>query len=287
MNINSLQVYEDEIQSLENEIKMLTEEYERNQHGSFAYSKEKIKKAMKAIQRKFQEERKQDYWSQDLKTQLVLLESDFSFLMNFTGIWFKTYSRRLLEKSEIKTAYKYRLSGKCQSVPFQLEFKLTEEIQSNKNGYAVVSDLNIIIESEESSDLSTLVSRVEESGNLLLFFKSLSCFSEWCEYRKCTLAHFKNKYPNIVALPEGLSGDCMILKNSELPGFELMIVWKIQIDKDGKAVPVLDFLSKIPMPVLENKTFASDMPYWFRSLLHVFGIEASIEAVIKLLCSGK
>ncbi|KAL8212402.1 UNVERIFIED_CONTAM: hypothetical protein K2H54_045330 [Gekko kuhli] len=79
----------------------------------------------------------------------------------------------------------------------------------------------------------------------------------------------------------------MVLKNTELPGFELMIVWKIHVDKDGKVVPVLDFLSKIPMPVLENKTFASDMPHWFRSLLHVLGIEASIEAVIKSLCRGK
>nr|XP_056707102.1 centromere protein P [Euleptes europaea] len=287
MNINTLQVYEDEIQALEKEIKMLTEEYECNQHGSLAYSNGKTKKATKTVKRTFQEDPKQYYASPDLKTQLALLESDFSFLTNFTGIGFKNYSKKLLEKNEIETAYKYRLSGNCQSVPFQLEFKLTKENQSNKNDYAVVTDLNIIIESEESSDLSKLVSRVEESGNLLLFFKSLSCFSEWSEYRKCTLAHFKNKYPNIVALPEGLPGDCMILKNTELPGFELMIVWKIHVDKDGKVVPVLDLLSKIPMPVLENKKFASDMPHWFRSLLHVLGIEASIEAMIKSFCRSK
>ncbi|KAL8212407.1 UNVERIFIED_CONTAM: hypothetical protein K2H54_045420 [Gekko kuhli] len=158
MNINSLQVYEDEIQSLEKEIKTLTEEYECNQHGSFTYSNRKAKKAMKTIKRKFQEDPKQYYSSPDLKTQLALLESDFSFLMNFTGIWFKNYSRKLLEKSEIKTVYKYRVSGNCQSVPFQLEFRLMEENQSNKNDYAAVADLNIIIESEESSDLSMLVS---------------------------------------------------------------------------------------------------------------------------------
>ncbi|XP_054832122.1 centromere protein P [Eublepharis macularius] len=287
MNNNILQVYEDEIQSLENEIKMLTEEYECNQHGSMAYSNGKTTKAMKSIKKKFQEDPKQYYSSPNLKTQLALLESDFSFLMKFTGVWFKNYSRKQLEKSGIKTVYKYRLSGNCQSVPFQLEFQLTEENQSDKNGYAVVTDLNIIIESEESSDLSKFVSRAEESGNLLLFFKSLSCFSEWCEHRKYTLAHFKNKYPDVVALPEGLSGDCLILKNFELSGFELMIVWKIYVDKDGKVVPVLDLLNKIPLPVLENKKFASAMPHWFRSLLHVLGIEASIEAVIKSLCRGK
>ncbi|XP_077181850.1 centromere protein P isoform X2 [Paroedura picta] len=286
MNINTLQVYEDEIQSLEKEIKMLTEKYECKQRGSFTYSKRRTKKAMKAVKRKFQDP-KQYYSSPDLKTQLALLESDFSFLMNFTGIWFKNYSLRLLEKSEIKTAYKCRILGNCQSVIFQLEFRLTEENQSNRNGYAVVTDLSIIIECEESSDLNKIVSRAEENGNLLLFFKSLSCFCEGHDYRKRTLAHFKDKYPNIVALPEGVSGDCMILKNTELPGFELMIVWKIHVDKDGKVTPVLDFLSKIPMAVLGNKAFASDMPRWFRSLLQVLGIEASIEAMIKSLCRGK
>uniref|UniRef100_A0ACB8EHN0 Uncharacterized protein n=3 Tax=Sphaerodactylus townsendi TaxID=933632 RepID=A0ACB8EHN0_9SAUR len=152
MNINTLKVYEDEIQSLEKEIQLLTEEYECHQHGT-------AKKAMNTIKRKFQEDPKCYYSSPDLKTQLALLESDFSFLMNFTDIQFKNYSRKLLEKSEIKTVYNYRLSGICQSVPFQLEFRLTEENQNNKNDYVVVTDLNIIIESEESSNLSKLVSR--------------------------------------------------------------------------------------------------------------------------------
>lgn len=47
--MNILQVYEDEIQSLEKEIKMLTEEYESNQHGSFTSSNRKTKEAMYAF----------------------------------------------------------------------------------------------------------------------------------------------------------------------------------------------------------------------------------------------
>ncbi|XP_066472898.1 centromere protein P [Tiliqua scincoides] len=286
MNNNIVQVYEDEIWSLEEEIKTLTEEYECVQNASMAYSEGELMKAMKFHDRTSQEHKQRDS-SPDLKTQLDLLESDLSFIMKLTGIWFTNYSRKPIEKSGNKTIHKYRLSGNCQSVPFQLEFHIMEENQNNSNVSAIVTDLNIIIESEEHSDLSTLVSRVEENGNLLLFFKSLSCFSEWYEHRKCTWTHFKRKYPDVVVLPEGLSGDYMILRNTKLPGFELMIVWKICVDKEGKVMPILDLLSKIPMADLEAKNFASDAPNCFRSLLQVLGIQDSIETLIKSLCMGK
>ncbi|XP_053157056.1 centromere protein P [Hemicordylus capensis] len=285
MNNNIIQVYEDEIHSLEEEINNLKEEYECNQHESMAYSDKEIINAMKSFKRKSQEEPKQYGSSPELKTQLDLLESDLSFIMKLTGIWFTKYSRKPVEKSESKTIYKYRLSGNCQTVPFQLEFQLLEENQASKNVSAVVSDLSIIIESEDHSGLTKLVSRVEESGNLLLFFKSLSCFSEWYKHRKRTFAHFKRKYPDIVALPEGSSGDSMALRSPEHSGFELMIIWKIHVDKEGIVTPVLDLLNKIPMPEASN--FAQEAPHCFRSLLHVLGIEASIEALIKSLCTGK
>ncbi|XP_062977266.1 centromere protein P [Elgaria multicarinata webbii] len=283
MNNNDFQVYEEKIQSLEEEIKMLTEEYESSQHESMAYSDREIMETMKS----FKSKSKQYESSPDLKTQLDLLEFDLSFIMKLTGIWLTHYSRKPVEKSETKTIQKYRVSGNCQSVPFQLEFQLVEENQSNKNVTAVVTDLNIIIESAEYSDLSNFVSRVEESGNLLLFFKSLSYFSEWCEHRKRTLSYFKTKYPEVVVLPEGLSGDYMILRSTQLPGFELMIVWKINVDKEGKVTPALDLLSKIPNSVMEADKFASDSSHCFRSLLHVLGIQASIETLITSLCKDK
>ncbi|XP_061474056.1 centromere protein P isoform X2 [Rhineura floridana] len=247
MSNNDLQVYENEIQSLEEEIKKLTEEYECSQHGSMAYSDGEIMKTMKSFKRKSQEESNQYGSFPDLKTQLDLLESDLFFIMKFTGICFTHYSRKPVERSGARTIHKYRLSGNCQSMPFQLEFQLMEENQINKNVSALVTDLSIIIEFEEYSDLSKFVSRVEESGNLLLFFKSLSCFTEWCKHRKHTLTHFKNKYPDVVVLPEGPSGDYMILRRPELAGLELMIVWKIYVDEEGKVTPVLDLLNKIPM----------------------------------------
>ncbi|XP_060621899.2 centromere protein P [Anolis sagrei] len=287
MNNNDAQAYKDEIQSLEEEIKMLTEEYECCQHASMAYSDGDIIKVMKSFKRTSQEELRQYQSSPDLKTQNGLLEADLSFIMKLTGICFTHYTRKPVEKNGTKATHKYQLSGNCQSVPFQMEFQLLEDNENKKNISATVTDLNIVIKSEEYSNLSKFVSRIEESGNLLLFFKTLWSFSEWYEHRTHTFTHFKSKYPEVVVLPEGSSGNYMLLRNKQLPGLELMIVWKIRVDEEGNLTPALDLLHKIPVSVEKVNRFALDAPSSFRSLLHVLGIKDAIETLITAFCNGK
>lgn len=149
---------------------------------------------------------------------------------------------------------------------------------------AAITDLSIAIESGQHSELSKFVSRAEENGNLLMFFRNLSSYAEWCEHRRCTFLHFKAKYPNIVTLPEGQEGDHIILRNPQLPGFELMIVWKMHIDDEGTTTPVLDLLPKVPQQALEEKKASIDnAPACFRSMLLLFGIETAIENLIQVV----
>ncbi|GAB0194701.1 centromere protein P [Grus japonensis] len=92
------------------------------------------------------------------------------------------------------------------------------------------------------------------------------------------------KYPDIVTLPEGLLGDYIILRNPKLSGFELMIVWKIHIDEEGRTTPVLDLLTKVPEQVLQQKMATIETaPARFRSMLLLFGIETAIENLIKVV----
>ncbi|KAL4826018.1 hypothetical protein H8958_016533 [Nasalis larvatus] len=69
--------------------------------------------------------------------------------------------------------------------------------------------------------------------------------------------------------------------------FELVIVWRIQIDEDGKVFPKLDLLTKVPQRALElDKNRAIEAaPLSFRTLLGVLGIEAALESLIKSLCA--
>uniref|UniRef100_A0A669PVG8 Centromere protein P n=1 Tax=Phasianus colchicus TaxID=9054 RepID=A0A669PVG8_PHACC len=73
-----------------------------------------------------------------------------------------------------------------------------------------------------------------------------------------------------------------VLRNSQLPGFELMIVWKMHINEEGTTTPVLDLLPKVPEQVSEQKKAAIDnAPTCFRSMLLLFGIETAIENLIQ------
>ncbi|XP_076994993.1 centromere protein P isoform X3 [Tamandua tetradactyla] len=131
--------------------------------------------------------------------------------------------------------------------------------------------------------------QAEERKDLFMFFRSLHFFVEWYEYRKRTFKHFKEKYPNVVQLSEGASSSCMGLRSTSQPGFELVIVWRIHIDEEGKVLPKLDLLTKIPQQALQldRKRVTESAPRSFRTLLGVLGIEASLESLIKSLCMEK
>ncbi|XP_070933655.1 centromere protein P isoform X2 [Macaca nemestrina] len=145
--------------------------------------------------------------SKDLKNQLGHLESELSFLSTLTGINIRNYSRQtedltsteMAEKSIRKVLQRHRLSGNCHMVTFQLEFQILE-IQNKERLSSAVTDLNIIMEPTECSELSEFVSRAEDRKDLFMFFRSLHFFVEWFEYRKRTFKHFKYHYA--VELPE-------------------------------------------------------------------------------------
>ncbi|XP_064012457.1 centromere protein P isoform X1 [Pogoniulus pusillus] len=285
MDIGTCQVYEDEIKSLEEEIKLLAEQYKDLQQESTFYSEEEILTAIKAFQSEFQRESKGHEFQSDLKAQLENLEADLGFLMKFTCIQFTSHSKRTVERNRNRTVQKHRVSGKCHSLSFQLEFQLLE-IKDEEKVSTVITDLSIIMESGEDSNVSKFVSRTEEHGHLLAFFRSLSSYAEWYEHRRSTFQHFKAKYPDVVTLPEGLQGDYIILRNPRVSEFELMVVWKIHLDEEGRTTPVLDLLTKVPEQVSQqNMTTIEDAPARFRSLLSLLGIETAIENVIKAVGS--
>ncbi|KAM6256636.1 centromere protein P [Porphyrio hochstetteri] len=285
MDTNIFQVYEEEIQALEEEINLLAEKYEEGQQESTVFSEEEILKSVKSFQRELQGESKGHESLLNLKAQLESLETDLSFLMKFTGIQFTSHVKKTVEKTRDRTVRKHRLSGNFNFLSFQLEFQLLE-MQNKESVSAVITDLSITVESEE--DVSKFVSSTEKHGNLLTFFRSLSSYAEWYEHRRRTFQHFKAKYPDVVALPEGLLGDHIILRNPKCCGFELMIVWKIHVDEEGRTTPVLDLLTKVPEQVLEQKMATTgNAPARFRSLLLLFGIETAIENLIKVVSVEK
>ncbi|XP_059512268.1 centromere protein P isoform X1 [Myotis daubentonii] len=250
------------------------------------------------VQKSFQEIYQSDSegWetSKDLRSNLGNLESELLFLNTLTGINIRKYSKKIenLTSTEMterrikKVLQRHKLSGNCHMITFQVEFQILE-FQDKENLSSVITDLNIIMESTAYSELSEFVSRAEERRDLFMFFRSLHFFVEWCEYRKRTFKHFKEKYPAAVQLPEGASSSCMSIRSASQPGFELVIVWRMHIDEEGKVLPKLDLLTQVPERALEldRKGAVAAAPLHFRALLGLLGIEAALESLLRLLCA--
>ncbi|XP_057259171.1 centromere protein P isoform X3 [Pezoporus wallicus] len=193
MDSDVCQVYEDEIQSLKEEIKLLAEKYEDSQQESTFFSDEEILMSIKSFQSELWGESEGHESATDLKAELESLETRLSFLMKLTGIQFTGHSKKTLERTRNKMVRKHRLSGNCCSLSFHLEFQLLE-MQNKGNVSAAITDLSIIMEPRGNEDLDKFVSSSEKCGSLLTFFRSLSSYAEWYEHRRCTFLHFKANY---------------------------------------------------------------------------------------------
>lgn len=273
-----LRALEAEVAALQRECKMLQK------------PKEKTSGAWKSVQKVSQSDSEELESLKDLKSQVGHLKSELSFLSKLTGINIRNYSKtedivntEETEKDTKKVLQRHRLSGNCNMVTFQLEFQVLE-IETKEKFSSIITDLSIIMEPTEYSELSEFASRAEEKRDLLMFFRSLHFFVESYEYRENTFKHFKEKYPDSVFLSNGTCSHCMEIHSARQPGFELMIVWRIQIDEEGKVFPKLDLLTKVPERALEldkNKVIET-APLSFRSLLGVLGIEAALDSLIRL-----
>ncbi|XP_053325594.1 centromere protein P [Spea bombifrons] len=285
MQNNMTEMYQEEIASLQEEILELTQKYKDNQKEVAFLSRTNLKKALLSYRGKEITDGERKHDSAVTKPELSHYESEVQFFNKICGTEFTKYFKKREHKSENEVLYKHRLLGRCQSLSFQLEFQ-TLDSKVQESGSCEVTDLNIILGCRENSSLSKFVSRTEERKSLVLFFRTLSSFAEWCEYRKQTFVRFKEKYPSAVGLPLGSSGEYVALRNPKLPGCELLLVWKIEIDEEGAVLPVLDLLPKMPDQALalDKMKVIEEAATGFRNLLQAFGIESSIENIIRVFC---
>uniref|UniRef100_A0ABK0M2P1 Centromere protein P n=1 Tax=Rattus norvegicus TaxID=10116 RepID=A0ABK0M2P1_RAT len=181
-----------ELRALEEEVAALQRECRMLQN-----LEEKTSGAWKSF-KKFSQSDSEEWESlKDLRSQLGHLKSELSFLSKLTGFNIRNYSKmedigntEQTENDTKKVLQRHRLSGNCNMVTFQLEFEVLE-IETKEKKSSIITDLSIIMEPTEYSELSEFASRAEEKRDLLMFFRSLHFFVEWYEYRENTFKHFK------------------------------------------------------------------------------------------------
>ncbi|XP_017305657.1 centromere protein P [Ictalurus punctatus] len=278
--------YEEEIQRLQQEIETCEAEREECLRAISSQHGETLQRILKTIS--VQKDREDGVINQavsKLMTEISDLEKDHRRQTDISGISLSECCLKTLEKSNTKTIQQYRLTGRCWLLSFQVEFALTE-IQDGETILKKVTDFNIISDGAEFKDLCGFLSSAEESKSVFLFFRTLRSFSERCKQRTCTYQHFKEKYPDVVQLPEGCRSEIMVIQSPQLPGCTMSIFWNITVSKEGTVKPKIDLLMKMPEQAqkLDTESVVESAPGCFQSLLTAFGVEATIESLIQSVC---
>ncbi|XP_018430619.1 PREDICTED: centromere protein P [Nanorana parkeri] len=276
---------EDAISSLMQEIATLKGEYKENQREIALLSETSIKNSLGP----FQKDNGEGITTitKNVNTQLAHGEKEMKFFIEVSGIEILQHFKKTEQKNE-KVVHSHKLMGRCHFLPFELTF-VTTEIQSEACWMCDVTQVNVHMDCKGKPDLTKLVERTEATMSLQGFFRTLSKYAEWCEFRMKTFAHFEEHYSAAVTLPHGSSGNYMVLANPEVPQCEMILVWEITINERGAVIPILDLLPKLPEEAiaLDKSGVLEDTAPAFKNLLQVFGIQSSIEKIIHSFCLEK
>uniref|UniRef100_A0A9J7YUH5 Centromere protein P n=1 Tax=Cyprinus carpio carpio TaxID=630221 RepID=A0A9J7YUH5_CYPCA len=234
------QNYEEEIQMLQQEIKMLESEKEETLRSIFM--KHGLQRELRSTN------------THSLITEVRELEKNLRQQTENNGI--------ALNECFVKT------------ISFDY---LTRLFMILSNSQCFITGGNLVVDSVEFKYFSAFVS-MEDTKDLLLFFRTLRTFSERSEERRQTFQPFHETYQDVVSLPEGCRSELMIIRSPQLSGISMTIFWKIDVSMEGVVKPSLELLLKMPDQVMENGWD------YFQSLLRVLGVEASIDNLIKTMC---
>ncbi|XP_030276563.1 centromere protein P isoform X1 [Sparus aurata] len=216
-----------------------------------------------------------------LKEKVEELEEDLKRQTQMNGISLNSCITKTLQSSGSELVQQLCVSGHCSKLVFQVEFQLSK-FKEDQRSERTITDLNVVMDASDLHNLSSFLSGVEESKDLLLFFRTLRTFSDRCDDRFRTFQHFQEKYPSVVCLPGGGWSEVMTLNHPELPGCVLFIHWSVEVSREGGVTPKIDLVTKIPERALQ--LFPSQplggAAEAFQSLLRILGPEAAIESVI-------
>ncbi|XP_077385126.1 centromere protein P [Festucalex cinctus] len=217
-----------------------------------------------------------------LREEVEELEKDLQWQSRMNGISLRSCTASTLQSSSTKSVQQMCVSGQCSELEFQVELELSE-IKGGERPEKSISSLNVVMCASDLHDFSSFLSGVEESNDLLLFFRTLRTFSDRVDERRRAFQHFQAKYGRVACVPDGCNWSLLTLHHPDLPGCTFVVRWTVDVSKEGEVTAKLDLLTKIPDRAL--RLFPSraigGAGEAFHSLLRLLGPEAALEEVIR------
>ncbi|XP_037346257.2 centromere protein P isoform X2 [Pungitius pungitius] len=278
-NTEEAMVLQAQIEHLQAEVSALQRQQEDNQKDVTFHFRGQMQDAMLSVCGQRQGDEKEKVLSR-LMEEVEELEEDLMLQTQINGIRLTGCTTKTLQSSSRKLVQQLCISGYCSELLFQVEFQLSEV--KGSGCVRTISELNVVIDAGEMQNFSSFLSGVEESRDLLLFFRTLRSFSDRCDDRRRTFQHFQEKYPSVVSLPAGCRSEVMHLSHPELSGCVLVVHWSVHVSSEGGVSPKVELLTKIPERALQlfPSQAVGGAAEAFQSLLRILGAEAALEAVI-------
>ncbi|XP_032370521.1 centromere protein P [Etheostoma spectabile] len=279
-NIEDVRVLEAQIEHLQAEVAALQCQQQDNHKDITFHLRGHMQDAMSYVCGQRQAGEKEKVLSM-LTDEVEELEEDLKRQTQINGISLNSCTTKTLQSSGRQLVQQLCISGHCSELVFQVEFKLSE-VKKGQRSERTISDLNVVMDTSDLQNFSSFLSGVEESRDLLLFFRTLRTYSDRCDDRRRTFQHFQEKYPSVVSLPGGCRSAVMTLNHPELSGCLLFVYWSVEVSREGRVTPKIELLTKIPEKALQ--VFPSQAVRGaaeaFQSLLRILGPEAAVESVI-------
>ncbi|XP_076012521.1 centromere protein P [Genypterus blacodes] len=217
-----------------------------------------------------------------LKEEVEQMEEDLNQQILINGLSLTSCSSNTVQSGVGQLVQQLYVTGCSSELAVQVEFQLSQ-VHDGQRSERTISSLNIVVNQNVLQNVSFL-SRVEESRDLLLFFRTLRTFSQRCNDRHQTFQHFQRKYPSIICLSEGNKSNVMTLQHSQLSSLSLLVHWSVEVSREGGVTPKIDLVPKIPRTALKMISQGKDhTAEAFQSLLRTLGPEAAVESVIRIL----
>ncbi|KAM7422000.1 hypothetical protein PAMA_010197 [Pampus argenteus] len=211
---NIEEVLEVQYQHLQAEVAALQCQQQDNHTNMSIHFRGQMQEALSYICGKRKKGGKEEVLSR-LKEEVEELEEDLQRQTQMNGISLTSCTTKTLQSSDSKLVQQFCVSGHCSELLFQVEFQISD-VKHSQISERTINSLNVVMDATDLQNFSPFLSGdsvesvkglfkirchdelackkfkpVEESKDLLLFFRTLRAFSDRCDERRRTFQHFQ------------------------------------------------------------------------------------------------
>ncbi|KAG0026023.1 hypothetical protein BGZ81_006683 [Podila clonocystis] len=218
-------------------------------------------------------------------------------LQSFTNIHFTSIQNYILTARNLGRCRQYNISGTCFQLDFKLEFTVNEPALSLEN-------FHIEVPTSIRTELGDFIAEAERKSLLLPFFEAFAQYAQLDHDRQTMMRKLSQTFPQIVksnhkgspsrtsttrgklagpTILAGGPGVQVLVFGGSNNSPELVFQWVIDITSDGKIIPQVRMLPRMPRSwrQLDDKATLDAIPSQFLRLIQLKGVEGAVAILLE------